>query len=338
MDSIINEANFTGLVEEVSESSILVRVNEDEEEIRSSDIISVSLDVEIEESTRDFNLGDEVRVYYDGMIAESYPAQVNNVYAIILEQSGESKTIVEDFKMIKDSFMDYEFQLDETSDSFLLVGKFDLNNDGAEDHIQLVLQKNTDRQIETFIEVNNIRQEIYMSFTMDGEVRLIDLDKNDDFIEIAYFDEGPSADPEYHIYRYDNVQLYKIGSLDDRALVNGQGKMIPSLYYSNFQPVFYSAWLEVMNKGFGTLENNNLEEYLNREYTFNPKETNIFFTPMDALPEDFYPEWRDSYDLEASKLKLIDIYHPEYDNNILNFYLVELESGEKGLLYYWLGD
>lgn len=83
-DGYLEEVNFAGIVEEVNENTILVRVNEDEEEIRSSDLISVSLDVEIEDSMADINIGDEVRVYYDGVVAESYPAQVNNVYAIEL--------------------------------------------------------------------------------------------------------------------------------------------------------------------------------------------------------------------------------------------------------------
>lgn len=92
-----------------------------------------------------------------------------------------------------------------------------------------------------------------------------------------------------------------------------------------------------MNKGFGSLKNN-MEEYLNREYTFNPNDANIFFAPMDIFPEDFNPDWSDTYEFEANKLKLIGIYHPEYDSELLNFYFVELESGEKGLLYYWIGD
>lgn len=84
MDKVLNEPNFVGVVTEVNEHSILVKVNEDEDDIRSSDLMSVSLDVEIDDSITDFNIGDEVRVYYDGMIAESYPAQINKVYAIML--------------------------------------------------------------------------------------------------------------------------------------------------------------------------------------------------------------------------------------------------------------
>ena len=33
-----------------------------------------------------FNIGDEVVVYYDGNIAESYPMQINTVYAILLKE------------------------------------------------------------------------------------------------------------------------------------------------------------------------------------------------------------------------------------------------------------
>ncbi|NMA23990.1 MAG: hypothetical protein GX938_10855 [Spirochaetales bacterium] len=36
-----------------------------------------------------FHIGDEVSVYYDGVIAESYPAQINEVYAIFLDREVE---------------------------------------------------------------------------------------------------------------------------------------------------------------------------------------------------------------------------------------------------------
>ena len=89
MDNVVNEPNFAGIVEEVSDGAIIVRVNEDEDENKSSDLISVSLDVELKDSMTDFEIGDEVRIYYDGNILESYPAQVNKVYAIILVDSSE---------------------------------------------------------------------------------------------------------------------------------------------------------------------------------------------------------------------------------------------------------
>ncbi|MGI6176050.1 MAG: DUF3221 domain-containing protein [Christensenellales bacterium] len=84
MNDILDEPNFAGTVIEVHTQSILIRVHEGEDALHSSDLMSVSLDVELKDSMQHFNIGDEVRVYYDGRIAESYPAQIHTVYAIVL--------------------------------------------------------------------------------------------------------------------------------------------------------------------------------------------------------------------------------------------------------------
>lgn len=84
MNDIYSEPNFTGVVTEVSDKAIIVSVDEGEDELKSSDKISVSLDVKLEDSMTHFDVGNEVRVFYDGVIAESSPAQVNTVYAILL--------------------------------------------------------------------------------------------------------------------------------------------------------------------------------------------------------------------------------------------------------------
>ena len=73
---ISNEPNMVGIVKETSDTSILVE-NESGEYV-------ISLDVECADSMTHFNIGDEVVIYYDGNVAESYPMQINKVYAIIL--------------------------------------------------------------------------------------------------------------------------------------------------------------------------------------------------------------------------------------------------------------
>ena len=45
----------------------------------------VSLDVENKDSMTSFRIGDEVVVYFDGSVAESYPMQIDHVYAITLK-------------------------------------------------------------------------------------------------------------------------------------------------------------------------------------------------------------------------------------------------------------
>ena len=78
MNDIINsEANIKGIVKEATENSILIE-NENGK-------YWVSLNVENKDSVTNFNIGDEVVVYYDGNIAESYPMQIKTVYAITLK-------------------------------------------------------------------------------------------------------------------------------------------------------------------------------------------------------------------------------------------------------------
>ena len=78
---IANEPNITGIVKEANEQSILIENEKGE--------YWVSLNVENKDSTTHFNLGDEVVVYYNGIIAESYPMQINTVYAITLKEPAD---------------------------------------------------------------------------------------------------------------------------------------------------------------------------------------------------------------------------------------------------------
>ena len=74
---IANEPNITGMIKDTADKAILIE-NETGE-------YWVSLDVENKDSMTSFSIGDEVVVYFDGNVAESYPMQINNVYAIILK-------------------------------------------------------------------------------------------------------------------------------------------------------------------------------------------------------------------------------------------------------------
>ena len=74
---IENEPSITGIVKETNENAILIEYDDGE--------YWVSLNVENKDSVTNFNIGDEVVVYYDDNIAESYPMQINTVYAITLK-------------------------------------------------------------------------------------------------------------------------------------------------------------------------------------------------------------------------------------------------------------
>ena len=75
---------FNAEVLEVTEKNILVKPDDDSKETKSADKIYVSLDVISEIPVPTINAGDRVRVIYNGEIAETYPAQINNVFVIYL--------------------------------------------------------------------------------------------------------------------------------------------------------------------------------------------------------------------------------------------------------------
>ena len=76
-DIIVNEPSITGIVKDVGVNAILIE--NDNGEYR------VSRNVENKDSMTDFVVGDEVVVYFDGNVAESYPMQIITVYAITLK-------------------------------------------------------------------------------------------------------------------------------------------------------------------------------------------------------------------------------------------------------------
>lgn len=74
---IQNEPNITGMVKTITNDAFLME-NETGE-------YWVSLKVENKDSMTHFSTGDKVVVYFDGNVAESYPMQINTVYAITLK-------------------------------------------------------------------------------------------------------------------------------------------------------------------------------------------------------------------------------------------------------------
>ena len=81
---------FNATVLEVYEKSILVEPFEGEEELLSADQFSVSTEVESTNEVPQMEKGATIRIVYNGDIAESYPAQINTVFAIYpVDESGE---------------------------------------------------------------------------------------------------------------------------------------------------------------------------------------------------------------------------------------------------------
>lgn len=90
MDYIIeNEPSIIGIVEEVRDDSVLMRV--EMEGYPYGTECSVSLAVENSDSYTHLSPGDEIVVYYNGDIGESQPLEINTVYAITLRTPAERR-------------------------------------------------------------------------------------------------------------------------------------------------------------------------------------------------------------------------------------------------------
>ena len=105
-DIIANEPNITGFVKDTNDQLMLI-ANENGE-------YWVSLNVENKDSMTHFSIGDEVVVYYDGYVAETYPMQINTVYAITLktpaDRTESSETPNEVLQFLTDRY-DLQFKL-----------------------------------------------------------------------------------------------------------------------------------------------------------------------------------------------------------------------------------
>ena len=67
-----NYPTITGVVEEVRNGTVLITNNDGK------------YDVALNTDDKNFNIGDEVVVHYDGYILETYPMQIRKVYDIKL--------------------------------------------------------------------------------------------------------------------------------------------------------------------------------------------------------------------------------------------------------------
>lgn len=86
MNNVGKKPSFSGKVLEVHSGYILV----DGENIGG---VNVTRQTTLPEGSPDVSVGDTVTVYYDGNIMETYPAQLGEVYAIVVTEKATDKTL-----------------------------------------------------------------------------------------------------------------------------------------------------------------------------------------------------------------------------------------------------
>lgn len=134
---IANEPSITGIVRDAKEQSVLIE-NENGE-------YWVSLAVEIKDSMTHFSIGDEVVIYYDGNIAETYPMQINKVYAITLKTPADRMEVSEPQNEVLQFFADrYDMRFKLWGPEGNDLYAFYIYPDYAEWECHILMPENTD--------------------------------------------------------------------------------------------------------------------------------------------------------------------------------------------------
>lgn len=261
--------------------------------------------------------------------------------AIEQEITETEPPILDNFSKMDDYLKDYSFDISYNDKvvtyerTYQFRGEYDLDGDGSLDNIDGVIDTQSGKT--SYIDINGGKVEFH-SDSPTGELYVIDMNRDDKLTEIAIFDDGPSGDPHLKLFGYDGKEAYQVGTIDRSAWMDGQGKFISWFHRTNnFEPMFYSAWVE-MNKNELVTSNHDITEYIGKTYQI---DGTPFFIPLDEYPENYfqYVRWEQDAlrEFKDTKVKILDIYMNEYDPT-LNWFYVELPEGEKGLLYFWIGD
>lgn len=257
---------------------------------------------------------------------------------------------IESFYNLKEHIIQNDLKIEQTvgaNGDFILNidGGYDLNDNGKIDVIEVRL---VGRQ-KSIIRINE--NEITIDCDHPFNFYLVDLVKDDQFIEIAIYDDGPSGDPKTTFYRYDGNRIYEIGTFDTdisaedsmhsyygNVMTDGKGNFIPP----NNIAKFISP--NIVN-GYYSLEDNRFI-YHSIDYSEDAAENYIFTTDIDAffierdMEDDFSDQyiellWDDEKAIKFEKGEEIKILAMDEE---LSWYGVQLSDGTIGILYFWMGD
>lgn len=258
---------------------------------------------------------------------------------------GKNSLDMDSFYNLKKHIIKDDFDLYRDEKDFLLSveGKYDLNQDGELDKILA----NFAGGKESLIEVNG--HKIAVAFDKPVDFYLIDLIQDDGFIELAVYDDGPSADPKTTFYRYSGKRLYKLATINTdikakctiypyygNVLTDGKGKIIGPDHIAKFlSPNIVKGYYSIEGDRF-KLKSIDYKKYLEDEYTFT-SDFDAFFVEKNLETKISKKDLNFSWD----ENEIVKFKRGERVKVILVgdfWYGVRLQDGRTGLLYFWIGD
>ncbi len=258
---------------------------------------------------------------------------------------GKNSLDMDSFYNLKKHIIKDDFDLYRDEKDFLLSveGKYDLNQDGELDKILASFAGGK----ESLIEVNG--HKIAVAFDKPVDFYLIDLIQDDGFIELAIYDDGPSADPKTTFYRYSGKRLYKLATINTdikakctiypyygNVLTDGKGKIIGPDHIAKFlSPNIVKGYYSIEGDRF-KLKSIDYKKYLEDEYTFT-SDFDAFFVEKNLETKISKKDLNFSWD----ENEIVKFKRGERVKVILVgdfWYGVRLQDGRTGLLYFWIGD
>lgn len=213
----------------------------------------------------------------------------------------------------------------------------DLDKDGSNDSVFYTVDtiKSGNHKSVISLKVNNTEYKdklfgelgFYMDTANSKWYYIVDIDKTDNFKEIAILDEGPSGDPQTYFLRYNGNELKYIGSIPDfpreaTCKFTGDGTIIASCRLSILQ-----TWSAPMKWELD--ENGHLKEvYEDMYYPYNEYTD----SPAPKLHKDFFIYTK--RDLKAEKIMVSagsKVTFISTDNK--HWVCMKTEDGKEGWFY-----
>lgn len=180
---------------------------------------------------------------------------VSNIYDLESEEikdNTEKKDEINTSKITSNEFFSVEEVTLEYRDSEKIQNykdfNFDIDGDGEIDKITIRRDKNYEYDENYIFELNG---EKFTENSFKPVIYIIDFDKSDNKLEVLIFDNGPSDDPEYSIYRKNGNKMEIISTINGSGIIideNGNFKLKTTL--TNFiSPDVYDKIYHIEESG-----------------------------------------------------------------------------------------
>ncbi len=194
--------------------------------------------------------------------------------------------------------------------------KADLNGDGKVESISLSQSRKNDGNFTLKIGDSAVTGKLH---DMVEDMRVVDIDKKDQFKEIAVYTSGPSDDFAYALFWYDGKHIHKVAQIGGSLTFQGNGIVINR----NFVGFWVAVDKYVLNSKTRTLNLVPQEFYYVGE---NAKVIKSFPIYMEKKSSTVLAQLRPD-----SKLVILLTYPSARSNDIFDeWYLIKTESGLLG--------